>query len=229
MTRAVEKESFQTAVFQSMAEGVISVSKTGIITTANASAEKIFGCCQGELIGRHIAQLMPEEVREKHRGYLKDDSIILHRKDIMEKVLALEGIRSDGERFPIEVREDGVYVGLEPAQTHIRTVGDLMMESLANWGIRHVFGMVGHSNLGVADALRILEEEGQISYYGIRHEGAASFACSAYGKLTGRPIACLAIAGPGATNLLTGLWDAHVDRAPAELSKTHLKRRSGTQ
>jgi thiamine pyrophosphate-dependent acetolactate synthase large subunit-like protein len=38
---------------------------------------------------------------------------------------------------------------------------------------------------------------------------------SAYGKLTGRPAACLAIAGPGATNLLTGLWDANVDRAPA--------------
>ncbi|MGB3053165.1 MAG: thiamine pyrophosphate-binding protein, partial [Polyangiales bacterium] len=42
-----------------------------------------------------------------------------------------------------------------------------------------------------------------------------AFAASAYGKLTGRPAACFAIAGPGATNLLTGLWDAHVDRAPA--------------
>ena len=37
---------------------------------------------------------------------------------------------------------------------------------------------------------------------------------SAYGKLTGRPAACLSIAGPGATNLLTGLWDANVDRSP---------------
>jgi len=74
--------------------------------------------------------------------------------------------------------------------------------------------MVGHSNLGVADALRIQEDEGHISYYGVRHEGAASFACSAYGKLTGRPAACLSIAGPGATNLLTGLWDANVDRSP---------------
>ena len=46
------------------------------------------------------------------------------------------------------------------------------------------------------------------------HEGAASFACSAYGKLPGRLAACFSIAGPGATNLLTGLWDANVDRAP---------------
>jgi len=48
----------------------------------------------------------------------------------------------------------------------------------------------------------------------VRHEGAAAFAASAYAKLTGEPAACLSIAGPGATNLLTGLWDARVDRAP---------------
>ena len=118
------------------------------------------------------------------------------------------------ETLDVDVREDGVYVGMATEGVHVRTVGDLMMETLANWGVRQVFGMVGHSNLGVADALRIQEVEGHISYYGVRHEGAASFACSAYGKLTGRPAACLSIAGPGATNLLTGLWDANVDRSP---------------
>ncbi|MBD3871683.1 MAG: Rieske 2Fe-2S domain-containing protein [Acidobacteria bacterium] len=118
------------------------------------------------------------------------------------------------ETFEVDVRDDGVYVGIRKEKNHLRTVGDLMMETLANWDVKHVFGMVGHSNLGVADALRIQEEQGNISYYGVRHEGAASFACSAYGKLTGRPAACLSIAGPGATNLLTGLWDANVDRSP---------------
>jgi len=118
------------------------------------------------------------------------------------------------ESFPIEHREDGIYVGLPVPDEHINTVGDLMMETMTNWGVKQVFGMVGHSNLGVADALRIQQEQGRLTFYGIRHEGAAAFACSAYGKLTGRPAACLAIAGPGATNLLTGLWDANVDRAP---------------
>ena len=118
------------------------------------------------------------------------------------------------ETFEVETRDDGVYVGMPKEKEHVRTVGDLMMETLANWGVKHVFGMVGHSNLGVADALRLQEEDGRISFYGIRHEGAAAFACSAYGKLTGRPAACLSIAGPGATNLLTGLWDANVDRSP---------------
>ncbi len=118
------------------------------------------------------------------------------------------------DTFPIEIRDDGVYVGFPPEEEHTRTVGDLMIETMVNWGVVRVFGMVGHSNLGVADALRIQEEAGRLTYYGIRHEGAAAFACSAYGKLTGRPAACLGIAGPGATNLLTGLWDANVDRSP---------------
>ncbi len=116
--------------------------------------------------------------------------------------------------FAVEEREDGVYVELPESEAHVDTVSDVMAETMTNWGVRHVWGMVGHSNLGLADALRRQTERGRLSYYGIRHEGAASFAASAYGKLTGRPAACLAIAGPGATNLLTGLWDAHVDRSP---------------
>lgn len=116
--------------------------------------------------------------------------------------------------FPLELRDDGVYVGIEEATPHVRTVSDVMVETMVNWGVDTVFGMVGHSNLGVADAMRLCEGQGTLRYYGIRHEGTASFAASAYGKLTGRPAACFAIAGPGATNLLTGLWDANVDRSP---------------
>ena len=115
---------------------------------------------------------------------------------------------------PVEVREDGVYVGVEATTSRSRTVSDVMVETMTAWGVTHVFGMVGHSNLGLADAIRVQEEAGRLTYIGIRHEGAAAFAASAFGKLTGRPAACMSIAGPGATNLLTGLWDAKVDRAP---------------
>jgi thiamine pyrophosphate-dependent acetolactate synthase large subunit-like protein/nitrite reductase/ring-hydroxylating ferredoxin subunit len=115
---------------------------------------------------------------------------------------------------PVEVRAGGVWVALPKAMPHQRTVGDVVAETLCEWGVDTVFGMVGHSNLGFADALRRLEQAGRLTYVGIRHEGAAAFAASAYGKLTGRPAACLAIAGPGSTNLLTGLYDAKVDRAP---------------
>jgi len=94
------------------------------------------------------------------------------------------------------------------------TVSDLMVATMVNWGVKYVFGMVGHSNLGLAEAIRRRCESGDLEFIGVRHEGAASFAASAYAKLSGHPAACLAIAGPGATNLLTGLWDAKLDRVP---------------
>ena len=114
---------------------------------------------------------------------------------------------------PLTGQSPGAF-GVEVEQTHVRTVSDVMVETLVAWGVKHVFGMVGHSNLGLADAIRRAVQAGDMEYIGIRHEGAAAFAASAYGKLTGKPAACLTIAGPGATNLLTGLWDAKVDRAP---------------
>lgn len=119
------------------------------------------------------------------------------------------------DMFDVDIRDDGIYVGVPALPPRARTIADVMAETMTNWGVTSVFGMVGHSNLGLADALRVQEAEGKLSYYGIRHEGAAAFACSGYGKLTGHPAAALTIAGPGATNLLTGLWDAKVDGAPA--------------
>ena len=119
------------------------------------------------------------------------------------------------ELFDVDVREDGIYVGVPALPPRERTISDVMAETMTNWGVASVFGMVGHSNLGLADALRVKEAEGKLRYYGVRHEGAAAFAISGYGKLTGHPAAALTIAGPGATNLLTGLWDAKVDGAPA--------------
>lgn len=123
------------------------------------------------------------------------------------------GFDDEAITYPLEIRDGEIFIGVEE-ERHVKTVTDLMAETMVNWGVRHVFGMVGHSNLGLADALRRQEEAGKLTYIGIRHEGAAAFAASAYGKLTGEPAACLTIAGPGATNLLTGLWDAKVDRAP---------------
>ncbi|MDF1595379.1 MAG: thiamine pyrophosphate-binding protein [Acidimicrobiia bacterium] len=123
------------------------------------------------------------------------------------------GFTDAATAYPVELRPDGLYVEL-PVADEAPTLMDQMVDVLTDWGVDTVFGMVGHSNLGLADALRRAEKDGRLSYFGIRHEGAAAFAASGYGKLTGRPAACLAIAGPGATNLLTGLWDAKVDRAP---------------
>jgi pyruvate oxidase len=118
------------------------------------------------------------------------------------------------DTYLTKIENNEVYVALEEEAPHQTTVSDVMVETMINWGVNRVFGMVGHSNLGFADALRRQEEKGNLKFIGIRHEGAASFAASAYGKLTGKPAACFSIAGPGATNMFTGMWDAKVDRAP---------------
>lgn len=118
------------------------------------------------------------------------------------------------ESFEVDVRDDGVYVQVEEEEERERTVSDVMIETMVNAGVTHAFGMVGHSNLGVADAMRQQEEKGKLTFIGIRHEGAAAFAASAFGKITGKPAACFGIAGPGATNMFTGMWDAKNDRAP---------------
>ena len=123
------------------------------------------------------------------------------------------GFKDAATPYAVEQRADGLWVEL-PVEERRVSLMDQLVDVLCEWGLDTVFGMVGHSNLGLADALRKAEEDGRITYVGIRHEGAAAFAASGYAKVAGRPAACLTIAGPGATNLLTGLWDAKVDRVP---------------
>ena len=115
-----------------------------------------------------------------------------------------------------EVKEEGdeIFIAIEEEETHQDTISDVMIETMVNWGVDTGFGMVGHSNLAVADAMMRQEQKGKFKFFGIRHEGAAAFAASAYGKLTGKPAVCFGIAGPGSTNMFTGMWDAKVDRSP---------------
>jgi len=94
---------------------------------------------------------------------------------------------------------------------HERTVSEVLVDQLAAWGVEYVFGLPGMSCLGVVDAIRKHEK---IRFVRVRHEESAALMASAYAKLTGKVGVCLTIAGPGATNLITGLYDAKMDRAP---------------
>jgi len=91
------------------------------------------------------------------------------------------------------------------------TVSEVLVEQLAEWGVRYVFGVPGTSTLGVVDAIR---KNKRVDYFQVRHEQTAAFMASAYGKLTGHVAACLGVSGPGATNLATGLYDASLDQSP---------------
>jgi len=91
------------------------------------------------------------------------------------------------------------------------TVSDIMVEQMAELGLKHVFGIPGTSILGVVDAIK---KNDKLEFIQVRHEQTAALMASAYGKLTGQVAACLTVAGPGATNLATGLYDAKLDHSP---------------
>ena len=88
---------------------------------------------------------------------------------------------------------------------------DLFVRCLENEGITHVFGVPGEEN---ADFMHSLEKSTSIDFVLTRHEQGAAFMAGVYGRLLGTPAACLGTLGPGATNLITGVADANMDRAP---------------
>lgn len=96
--------------------------------------------------------------------------------------------------------------------TTAKTGGQLVVDYLRSFGVEYVFGVVGGQTLSITDA--IIDTPG-IEFVHTRHEGAAAVMADAYGRLTGRPAACIATTGPGATNLLTGVGGAFRDSSPA--------------
>lgn len=90
-------------------------------------------------------------------------------------------------------------------------VSDLFVHCLEAEGIEYVFGVPGEEN---ADFMMSLSQSDQIRFVLTRHEQGAAFMAEAYGRLTGQPACCLGTLGPGATNLMTGVANANMDRAP---------------
>jgi pyruvate dehydrogenase (quinone) len=93
-----------------------------------------------------------------------------------------------------------------------RTVGDFLVERLHAWGVTKIFGYPGDGINGVFGALQ--RAEGKIEFIQARHEEMAAFMASAYAKFTGELGVCIATSGPGASHLITGLYDARLDHMP---------------
>lgn len=100
----------------------------------------------------------------------------------------------------------------------------LLVRCLENEGVRVLFGLPGEETLELTDALL----DSRIRVLATRHEQGAAFMADVYGRLSGRAGVCFSTLGPGATNLLTGVVDAYLDRAPlvaitgqASLSRRH--------
>ncbi|HEY9657976.1 MAG TPA: acetolactate synthase large subunit, partial [Allocoleopsis sp.] len=87
---------------------------------------------------------------------------------------------------------------------------EMLVRCLENEGVQYVFGLPGEENLHVLQALK----NSSIQFVTTRHEQGAAFMADVYGRLTGKAGVCLSTLGPGATNLMTGVADANLDRAP---------------
>lgn len=87
-----------------------------------------------------------------------------------------------------------------------------MLRVIESWGVDHIFGYPGGSFNSTMSALEL--EKDRLQYIQIRHEQVGALAASADAKLTGKIGVAFGSAGPGATNLLTGLYDAREDHAP---------------
>ncbi len=97
------------------------------------------------------------------------------------------------------------------AKTEKQKASDLLVRCLEREGVSHIFGVPGEEN---ADFMMSLKDAERIQFFLTRHEQGAAFMAEAYGRLLGSPAVCLGTLGPGATNLITGVANANMDRVP---------------
>ena len=98
-----------------------------------------------------------------------------------------------------------------PARSGGRTAADLLVDCLEAEGVEYVFSVPGEETMDILDALSRSES---IRHITTRHEQGAAFMADVHGRLTGRAAVAMGTLGPGATNLITGIADAYLDRAP---------------
>ncbi len=92
------------------------------------------------------------------------------------------------------------------------TAAEAMLNVLEKWGVQQIYGIPGGSINSLMDAL--FERRKTIQYIQVRHEESGALAASAHAKLSGHIGVCFGSAGPGATHLMNGLYDAAMDHAP---------------
>jgi pyruvate dehydrogenase (quinone) len=94
------------------------------------------------------------------------------------------------------------------------TVGDYLLERLATWGVRRIYGYPGDGINGILGAFSRSSDGERPEFIQVRHEEMAAFMACAHAKFTGELGVCMATSGPGAVHLLNGLYDAKLDHQP---------------
>src|SRR3954453_15889178 len=143
---------------------------------------------------------------------------------------AADGMRSRVQRMSTagctlgETPDEGRSCEALGMSSNDRNAADLFVECLEAEGVEYVFGIPGEETLDLNRAL----EDSSIAFVPVRHEQGGAYMADMYGRLTGNAGVCLGTLGPGATNLVTAVADAWLDRSPlvaltgqGDLERTH--------
>lgn len=156
-----ESEARMRSIVDTIVDGVITIDESGTIQTVNAAVERIFGYSESELVGRNIADLMPEPYRSRHDAYLAN-----YQRTGVARVIgigrAVEGLRRDGSTFPLDLSV-GEF-GIDGRQYYTGVVRDITDRTRAERALRaseQVYRAIGES---IPFGVWICDPEGRNTY-----------------------------------------------------------------
>src|SRR5689334_4740485 len=131
----------------------------------------------------------------------------------MKRDAAWAGAAASAAAIRTAIRALVRCIGLADGETRLvsdRRASDVFVECLEAEGVKYVFGIPGEETLDLNESLAA----SSVAFVPVRHEQGGAYMADMYGRLTGRAGVCLGTLGPGATNLITAVADAFLDRAP---------------
>ena len=138
-----DSEARMRAVFETAADGIITIDERGVIERVNPAAERIFGYAEAELAGRNISALMPTPDRERHDGYLRH-YLRTGERSIIGKGREVSGLRKDGGVFPMELAVTEMRIG--QARMFTGLVRDITARKEAERQAAQVMRELGRAN-----------------------------------------------------------------------------------
>lgn len=139
-----DSQKFFFAISNIVIEALITINEKGRIQFVNSSVSKIFGYTSEELVGKNVKILMPSKVAEAHDEYLKRYKETGNKRVIGKKRKELEGLRKNGEVFPLSLGVNEVVV--DGKKIFVGTIEDLTEDKLAEQKLHSTIKRLSQAN-----------------------------------------------------------------------------------
>ena len=140
-----------------------------------------------------------------------------HYRTEFEKIFKQEDLKAEQKAVEEEIKNNRKRTEAEKqaeAEKQLQNGAYALLDTLVQNGTRYIFGYPGGAILPIYDELYFWEQQKLVTHILTRHEQGAIHAADAYARVTGQVGVCFATSGPGATNLITGIANAHIDSVP---------------